>query len=220
MTAAPHPQPSAPNRIARGIAWWLIALSAVAIAAYGLAYVVIGPRMYPPGLKESFVARPWGIYPHAFFGSMALILGALQFHRGLLRRRRLHKFIGIGYLTACAFVGGAGLYMAFYAFGGVITHAGFGLLGTLLLATTSMAYREIRMRRIASHREWMIRSYALILAAVTLRIELPLLTGAFGAFPPAYQVVAWSSWVPNLILAEVFIRMTRSREAGFVASLA
>ena len=36
----------------------------------------------------------------------------------------------------------------------------------------------------------MIRSYALVFAAVTLRIELPLLAAAFGAFLPGYQAVA------------------------------
>ena len=52
----------------------------------------------------------------------------------------------------------------------------------------------------------MLRSYALVFAAVTLRIELPLLTMGFGDFTPAYQVVAWLSWVPNALWAEWYIR--------------
>ena len=52
----------------------------------------------------------------------------------------------------------------------------------------------------------MLRSYALVFAAVTLRIELPLLTMAFGDFTPAYQVVAWLCWVPNALWAEWYIR--------------
>jgi hypothetical protein len=54
----------------------------------------------------------------------------------------------------------------------------------------------------------MLRSYALIFAAVTLRIELPLLIMALGEFTPAYQVVAWLSWVPNLLWAEWYVRRT------------
>jgi hypothetical protein len=54
----------------------------------------------------------------------------------------------------------------------------------------------------------MLRSYALVFAAVTLRIELPLLVMAFGEFTPAYQAVAWVSWVPNLLWAEWYVRRT------------
>jgi hypothetical protein len=50
----------------------------------------------------------------------------------------------------------------------------------------------------------MLRSYALVFAA-TLRIELPLLIMAFGEFT---QVVAWLSWVPNLLWAEWYVRRT------------
>jgi hypothetical protein len=53
----------------------------------------------------------------------------------------------------------------------------------------------------------MLRSYALIFAAVTLRIWLPLLIMAYGGqFLPAYRWVAWISWVPNALFAEWTIR--------------
>jgi hypothetical protein len=45
---------------------------------------------------------------------------------------------------------------------------------------------------------------------VTLRIELPLLIMAFGDFTPAYQVVSWLSWVPNVLWAEWYVRRTGS----------
>jgi hypothetical protein len=37
---------------------------------------------------------------------------------------------------------------------------------------------------------------------------LPLLILAFGDFTPAYQVVSWLSWVPNLLWAEWHARRT------------
>ena len=47
------------------------------------------------------------------------------------------------------------------------------------------------------------RNYALTLAAVTLRIELPLLQMAGGmTFDQAYATIAWMCWIPNLVLAE------------------
>ncbi len=51
----------------------------------------------------------------------------------------------------------------------------------------------------------MTRSYALTLAAVTLRIWLPMSQVAGIPFADAYQVVAWLCWVPNLVVAEWLI---------------
>jgi hypothetical protein len=52
----------------------------------------------------------------------------------------------------------------------------------------------------------MIRSYALTFAAVTLRIWLPFLIGILGlTFIEAYKIVAWLSWIPNILVAELII---------------
>jgi hypothetical protein len=110
----------------------------------------------------------------------------------------------LGYVV----VGVVGLYMSIYSFGGWVTHLGFGTLAGLLLFTTLRAYAAARRRDIATHRQWMVRSYALVFAAVTLRIELPLLAMAFGGFLPGYQAVAWLCWVPNALWAEWFVRRT------------
>ena len=168
--------------------------------------------MFPPQLKESFLARPWGIYTHALAGAIALALGPFQFHRGLLvRRRPLHRILGRIYVTAAIVAGTAGVYMAVYAFGGPTTKLGFGALGVLLLVTTISALAAVRRRDIPTHREWVLRSYALIYAAVTLRIELPILIAVFaGNFTPAYQIVSWLCWVPNILLIEAYVRMTRA----------
>ncbi|MEK6371745.1 MAG: DUF2306 domain-containing protein [Acidobacteriota bacterium] len=202
------------------LALWTVTILALAIALYALVYVVVGERMFPPQLADSFRARPWGIYPHAFFGAVALALGTLQFRRRLLvSRPKVHRIIGTIYIAAAALTGLARLYMSFYAFGGTRTELGFGLLAVTLLTTTSVAYARIRRGDVAAHREWMIRSYALIFAAVTLRIELPILIASFGAFTPAYTLVAWSCWVPNLLWAELYIRVSRARETPIVRAL-
>jgi uncharacterized membrane protein len=187
----------------------VVLVLASAISAYAIAYVVVGAPLYSPTLRESFLARPWGINPHALFGSLALGIGALQFNRWLLMRHRaLHRALGTVYVASSLVVGAAGLYMSLYSFGGMVTHVGFGTLAVLLIWITMRAYQAARAREIPVHRQWMLRSYALIFAAVTLRIELPLLVMAFGDFTPAYRVVSWLCWVPNLLWAEWYIRRT------------
>ena len=123
----------------------VVLLFAVPIVGYALAYVILGERVYPSNLAASFLARPWGIYPHALFGSLALGLGALQFNRWLIiRHRPVHRVVGTVYVIAATVVGLAGLYMSVYSFGGLVTHIGFGTLAVLLLWTTARAYFAAR----------------------------------------------------------------------------
>jgi len=174
------------------------------VALYGLSYLARGEAAFPPDLAPSFHSRPWGIFGHALGGSMALVTGILQVNRSSLRRSRAwHHRIGYVYLGAVLLTGVSGLYLAPYAFGGWITTAGFGSLAVWLLVSTAAAYRRILSRDFVRHRAWMLRSFAAVFAAVTLRIELPLLVAAFGGdFTPAYRIVAWLAWVPNLLWAE------------------
>ena len=51
----------------------------------------------------------------------------------------------------------------------------------------------------------MIRSAALTLAAVTLRLYLPIGVITVG-FEASYPVIAWICWVPNLLAAEWLLR--------------
>ncbi|HEU4602114.1 MAG TPA: DUF2306 domain-containing protein [Steroidobacteraceae bacterium] len=192
--------------------WWIMMILSLFIALYGLAYVILGPRIYPPNLMASFLARPWGIYPHAFFGSIALLIGPWQFRRNVLAKHRAtHRRLGQIYVIACLLVGLAGFYMSFYAGAGWIPKAGFACLAVTLIVCTYNAYAKARARRFAEHREWMILSYACILAAVTLRIELPLLNIATHDPAFSYGAVAWGCWVPNLAVAAILLRRTRER---------
>lgn len=199
-----------------GTGRWTVAFFAMAIALYALSFLVFRDRMFPPQLADSFRARPWGIYPHALAGAIALALGPFQFRRSLLlRRRALHRILGRVYVGAALITGLAGLYMAWFAYGGMITRLGFGGLAVALLFPTAQAFAAIKRRDVKRHREWMLRSYALIFGAVTLRIELPLLIVYFeGDFLPAYRAVAWTSWVPNLLWAEWYVRSTRPDRAA------
>jgi uncharacterized membrane protein len=186
------------------------------IVAYALAYVVRGEKMFFGDVGAGFRERPWGIYAHAFVAAFALAIGPFQF-RATLRDRRLelHRALGKAYVVAAMLTGITGLYMAVYSFGGIVTHLGFGLLALGVIVTTTVALRRIRVLDTVTHREWMIRSFSLIFAAVTLRILLPLLIIAHeGAFEPAYLWVAWLSWVPNIVWAEWYIRRTRPRVAS------
>lgn len=203
-----------PSRAPR--AWWAVLLLSLLVAAYGAGFVVRGEAAFVGELAASFRARPWGIISHAAFGTLALLAGPLQFRRDLRTRHpRLHRLSGRVYLCAALGTGATGLYMAPHSFGGLVTHLGFGLLAVLMLATTGAGFARILARDVVAHREWMVRSFALMFAGVTLRVEAPLLTAALGGeFEPAYQWIAWLCWLPNLAWAEWHVRRSRGGVAA------
>jgi len=63
----------------------------------------------------------------------------------------------------------------------------------------------------------MIRNFALSLAAVTLRVYMPLMLAGFHwPFRFTYITVSWLCWIPNLLIAEWLIRRSH---ANVVAGL-
>ena len=64
----------------------------------------------------------------------------------------------------------------------------------------------------------MIRSYALTLAAVTLRLYIPAALISGFSFEAAYPAISWLCWVPNLIVAEWIIRRHAARSTRLTAS--
>jgi uncharacterized membrane protein len=189
--------------------WWFAIILAVGVAVYSLRYAFLGEVAYVPELSESFKQRPLTLTIHTLFGPLALIGGLTNLLPTMRRRGRwlAHRWIGRGYVVSCLLLGAAGLSMALHAAGGTFSRVGFTLLAVATLVTSAQAYLAIRRRHVRQHREWMLRSYALIFAAVTLRIWLPLLIMAYGGqFLPAYRWVAWISWVPNALFAEWTIR--------------
>lgn len=104
--------------------------------------------------------------------------------------------------------GVSGLYLSFYATGGLVAKLGFGLLSVFWLTSAYQALHRVKNKKIKDHRNWMIRNYSLTFGAVTLRIWLPLFIVLFGIerFELSYAIIAWLAWVPNLIVAELFIR--------------
>jgi uncharacterized membrane protein len=155
---------------------------------------------------------------HVLGGAVALLTGPWQLMARLRSRRtRLHRATGYLYVTAVAAAGTAGLVMGPQAWGGAMSRLGFTLLAIAWLTTTALGVWRILAGDRAGHRAWITRSFALTFAAVSLRVQAPLL-GALGvADAVAYPLVAWSSWVPNLLVVHWLSgRAPRRNSAGDV----
>jgi uncharacterized membrane protein len=186
----------------RRAGWTLMTVLATAIALYA-AVVLLRPGFGPPFVADRRAVMPLALSAHLAGGLLALALGPWQLS-GRLRQRALgaHRWMGRGYVVAVTVGALGGLALARFSMGGFVTHVGFGLLAVLWVSSTLRAYARIRAGDQVEHRRWMIRSYALTLAAVTLRIYLPLSQLAGIPFDEAYQAISWACWVPNLVVTE------------------
>lgn len=194
---------------ARRAVWGTMTFLAVATSAYA-AVVLLVPGIGAPFVADRRVDMPLALYAHLGGGLIAMAIGPFQLHAGLRRRwLGLHRFMGRTYVIAALASALAALGMARVSMEGIVTHLGFGLLALAWLFTTGMAWLRIRARDQGAHRRWMIRSYALTLAAVMLRLYLPLSMVIGLEFPNAYRVISWLCWVPNLLVAEWIIVRTR-----------
>ncbi|MEQ1607641.1 MAG: DUF2306 domain-containing protein [Hyphomonadaceae bacterium] len=161
----------------------------------------------PSSVMATHFFTPLGIKIHSAAAGVALLVGSFQFLRSLrLRSRRLHRWLGRIYVLACVLGGVAGGAIALFSSSGPVAGWGFFTLAVLWVPFTLMAWLSAMNRDFLAHQSWMIRSFALTFGAVTLRLYLPIGIMTAG-FEPSYPVIAWLAWVPNLLLAEFWLRM-------------
>jgi uncharacterized membrane protein len=166
-------------------------------------------------LKQAYIHNPFwktAFYIHVFSAIVALLAGFTQFSRQILQQhKQLHRLIGKIYVIDILVVNfPAGMIMGIYANGGLIGKTAFILLDCLWFWFTYKAYATVRKRDFVSHREYMIRSYALTFSAITLRTWKIILSHAFVIdLAHLYVIDAWMGFVPNLLIAEWIIRSGR-----------
>jgi uncharacterized membrane protein len=198
-------------RIGGSIAWTVIMLLSVGVGGYALFHVATGFQNMP---LQNPMLSPWGLQVHIAASGIAMILGAFQFLKVLRQKApAVHRWMGRIYVTACVVGGLAGGAIALSSTAGPVAGWGFFLLAVFWVPFTLMAWVSAMRRDFVAHERWMIRSFALTFAAVTLRLYLPLgiIFITKGDFLPAYIAIAWLAWVPNLIVAEIWIAMRRPR---------
>lgn len=201
------------------LAWIIFVFFALVIGIYPVAYFLFDMSQGLLASKSDELKRSmfWqtGFYLHISFGALAMLSGWSQFSTKIRNRNlTLHRRLGVVYLLSVLISGMAGFYIALHATGGLVAMAGFSGLAIAWLFSSGTAYYKIRQSSIDEHQYWMIRSYALCFAAVTLRIWLPLFQFGFAMdFFPAYRIIAWLCWVPNLLVAEMIIRNLKTRKS-------
>lgn len=186
---------------------WILVVLALAIGPFSYRYLIPGAPLGSPSILANSFARYGVLTVHAGLAATALLLGPLQFFARIrMAHPRWHRRIGTVYVMCCLGAGAAGLLLALGSTEGPVASAGFGLLALAWIGATANAWRLARAGDFVRHRRWMIRSYALTFAAVTLRVYLPIVEIARLDFDWSYRAISFLCWVPNLVVVELWLR--------------
>jgi hypothetical protein len=192
---------------------------AVLMAALYFVVIPVFPaihRYYFPQQVRTYATYWVPLYLHILGGTIALILGPVNLIIGLRGHAsgRVHPVIGRIYAVAVAVAAPAAVVMAFHAYSGtlpggrLVVTSGFVVLGMLWFVTTAIAVHAIAVRgNVRAHRFWMIVGVSLVYAAVTLRLENGILLGlGQREFEALYPLLAWTCWVPNIVVGLLLAR--------------
>jgi uncharacterized membrane protein len=198
----------------------LVVLSLIPVVAGALRVLEIagGPQLLPTNPRIDAVPAP--VVLHIVAAATYALFGAFQFS-GRLRRRHLdwHRRSGRVLVGAGLVVAGSGLWMTLFypgAPGGDLLWAVRLVVGSAIAASIVLGFTAVRRRDIAAHRAWMIRAYALAVAAGTQVFTQSVGEGVFGTSDLSTGISVSSGWAINAAVAEWAIRRPGVRPAGRV----
>jgi uncharacterized membrane protein len=148
---------------------------------------------------------------HVVGAAVYALLGAFQFVPRL-RRRHLswHRRAGRPLAVAGLLVAGSAVWMTLLYSPkpgtGDLLYVLRLLFASAMAACVVLGFCAVRRRDITAHRAWMIRAYAIGLAAGTQAFTEGIVTAAFGAGEVSGDLAKGAGWVLNLAVAEWTIR--------------
>jgi hypothetical protein len=204
---------------ARRTVYVIILVLALSLAFNAMSYINFDPNYGFLRLKEKAIATGWYLpfyYSHVLLGGLILLIGLFQIYPDSHKRfRKTHRIAGYIYVMGILFLSApGGLVMSLFIGRGPLVLTSFLLQSVLWFYFTAVAFNNIRQGNIREHQFYMWRSYALTFAAITLRVYIFIVSWSVDlAQPSSYAILAWLSWVPNLLMAEWLIRKNRFRVA-------
>ncbi|MEV0461012.1 DUF2306 domain-containing protein [Catellatospora methionotrophica] len=205
------------TRCSRLVPYALIALSLIPVAAGAFRVTSLATGAPIDDGNARFFADPVPVVLHIVGATVYCLVGAFQFD-AVLRRRRpgWHRAAG-RVLIPCGLVAAlSGMWMAVAYELPPIDGLGVMLLrlvfGGGMAAAIVLGLLAVRRRDFTAHRAWMMRGYAIGLAAGTQAFtHLPLLlTGDEPGMLGRFTAMA-AGWLINLAVAEWFIRRAGRR---------
>jgi len=159
----------------------------------------------------------WWLLPHGLTGACALILGPMQFSDRLRKRfTKFHRVIGRFYIAGVFCAAPLGTYIQYFdeRLGGGRTFSFAAAAdATLWITTTAIALAFILKGNVQLHRQWMIRSYAVAIVFLEVRVVSGL-TGWENLGDRVNEAIVWGCISMSLLFADIVIHwpdLRRSR---------
>lgn len=176
-----------------------------------LQYIPINFKVAFLNLKEQEIKLKHyqiSFFSHVYTSIIVLILGITQFSKTLrFQFPKPHRILGKVYIFLVLFIASpSGLIMAFYANGGIYSKISFSLQAILWFYFTYKAFTFALNKDWEKHKHFMLRSYALTLSAISLRLFKWGIVSIL-ELPPmdTYKIVSWLGWLVNIIIIEIYI---------------
>lgn len=186
----------------------LLSLVPVVAGAMRLTELTVGAEITASNAR--FFASPAPVVAHIIGATVFCVLGAFQFVPQLRRQRGgWHRMAGRIVLPAGVIAGLSGMWMAVFYTRPELDMVVRLIFGTVMVSSLLLALRAVLRRDIRRHRAWMIRGYAVGIAAGTqVFTTLPWVIVNGGGSPDPTTAVALlaAGWIINLAVAEVVIR--------------
>ncbi len=176
-----------------------------------------------PTLTVSDWVASIGIGMHFAMAAILLFAWPILFSATIRARHRVvHRWTGRVYVSA-GFLAGCGGLSFIFAHGAYTPSASiaFGIWGAVMMLSAVMAYVHARARRFDRHRAWVIRLFAVVLGSWLFDLEFRAwkdFTGGAGIGQGSASglfdyALLYLFFVPNLLVAEFFIRNKHKRLA-------
>jgi len=199
-----------------------VVFSMIAVAT---AYVMYHNERFLVDAKhpawQHYESFKWWLLPHGIFGAIVLLFAPFQFSDRLRQRfTKAHRVMGRFYVLGALGLAPLGAYIQYFQ-ERMGAPRSFTILGfvdaTMLMSITIIAFIFAFKRKIALHRQWATRSYAVALVFIGGRFVMGV-TGWETLGIEIVQAIIWSCLALSVPLADFSLnwRELRSRSAAGV----
>ncbi|HET6977191.1 MAG TPA: DUF2306 domain-containing protein [Pyrinomonadaceae bacterium] len=163
---------------------------------------------------QHYAPFKWWLLPHGIFGAIVLLFAPLQFSDRLRKRfTRAHRIMGRLYVVGAILLAPLGAYIQYYQerMGAPRSFTILAIVdAAMLMGATAIAFIFAFRRKIALHRQWATRSYALALVFIAGRFVLGI-TGWETMGVEIVQAIIWSCLALAVPLADVSLNWRELR---------
>jgi hypothetical protein len=197
---------------AKQVVFSLIAMASVYVLYHNERFLVEPSNP----IWQHYAPFKWWLLVHGVFGAIVLLFAPFQFSDRLRQRfTRAHRVMGRMYVLGAFVLAPLGAYIQYFQerFGAPRSFTVLGFVDAfMLIGATALAGLFGYKRKIAAHRQWATRSYAISLVFIAARFILGV-TGWETLGVEILQATIWACLALAVVLADVSIHWREIRSA-------